>query len=234
MKNIATILSAACLLLTTAGYGQSPSSESPAKRVYLNSVLGLSFPGADNLNTELEKSGFLPLSGIYFARGAGFYTLFPKLRLATLFNFSSYSGTNTDQNRSTWVRGTTAGTSLGIIVRNTDRIQVIPYAGLTYSWFGTRLSKVAPGSTAFTGYLSGPANQQNLALEQFLGNVGLHIVKPGLGKSALARQLIIGLRGGYSFPLNTPIWQTNTVDLTGGPKINPGGAYLHLIIGSSL
>lgn len=234
MKSIATILSATCLFLSTSGYGQTAGSEAPTKRVYLNSVLGVSFPGAGNLNTELTKSGFLPLSGTYFARGAGFYTLFPKVRLATLFNFSSYSGTSTDNNRSTWVRGTTAGTSLGIIVRNTDHIQVIPYAGLAYSWFGTRLSKVAPGSTAFSGYLSGPANQQHLALEQFLGNVGLHVVKPGLGKSALARQLIIGLRGGYYFPLNTPTWQTNTVELTGGPKINPGGAYLHLIIGSSL
>ena len=233
-KTLFPLLAAALLLLTTQSYGQSTGTESATKRVYLNSVLGLSFPGAGNLNTELTKAGFLPLSGTYFARGAGFYTLFPKVRLATIFNFSSYSGTGTDNNRSTWVRGTTAGTALGIIVRNTSHIQVIPYAGLAYSWFGTRLSKVAPGSTTFSGYLSGPANQQHLALEQFLGNVGLHVVKPGLGKSALAKQLIIGLRGGYFFPLNTPTWQTNTVDLTGGPTINPGGAYLHLIIGSSL
>ena len=234
MKTLHVLPVTTLLLLAIEGFGQSTGTESTTKRVYLNSVLGLSFPGADNLSTELTKNGFLPLSGAYFARGAGFYTLFPKVRLATLFNFSSYSGTNTDNNRSTWVRGTTAGTSLGILVRNTDRIQVIPYAGLAYSWFGTRLSKVAPVSTVFSGYLSGPANQQHLALEQFLGNVGLHVVKPGLGKSALAKQLIVGLRGGYHFPLNKPTWQTNTVDLTVGPKINPGGAYLHLIIGSSL
>lgn len=234
MKTIFSLLAASLLLVATQSYGQSTGAESTTKRVYLNSVLGLSFPGAGNLNTELAKSGFLPLTGTYFARGAGFYTLFPKVRLATLFNFSSYSGTNTDNNRSTWVRGTTAGTSLGIIVRNTSHIQIIPYAGLAYSWFGTRLSKVAPGNTTFSGYVSGPANQQHLALEQFLGNVGLHVVKPGLGKSALAKQLIVGLRGAYYFPLNTPTWKTNAVNLSGGPSINPGGAYLHLIIGSAL
>lgn len=234
MKTTCTLLVSALLLLPMRSHSQSTGDETATKRVYLNSILGLAFPGANNLNDELTKAGFLPLSGTYFARGAGFYTLFPKIRLATLFNFSSYSGTATDNNRSTWVRGTTAGTSLGLIVQNTNHIQIIPYAGLAYSWFGTRLSKAAPGSTAFASYLNGPANQQHLALEQFLGNVGLHVVKPGLGKSALARQLIIGLRGGYYFSLNTPTWQTNSVDLTGGPKINPGGAYLHLIIGSAL
>lgn len=234
IKLLYALLAATLLLPAIQSNGQSTGTETATKRVYLNSVVGLSFPGAGNLNTELTKSGFLPLSGTYFARGAGFYTLFPKVRLATLFNFSSYSGTSTDNNRSTWVRGSTAGTSLGIIVCNTSSIQVIPYAGLVYSWFGTRLSKVAPGNTTFSGYLSGPANQQHLALEQYLGNAGLHVVKTGLGKSALTRQLIAGLRGGYFFPLNTPVWQTNTVDLTGGPNINPGGAYLHLIIGSAL
>ncbi len=234
MKNSITFIAASLLLLASQSYGQSSSGGVATKRVYLNSVLGLSFPSAANLNAELTKAGFLPLSGAYFARGAGLYTLFPKAHLATILNFSSYSGTDTDQSRSTWVRGSTAGISLGIIVRNTDRVQVIPYAGLAYSWFGTRLSEVAPASTAFSGYLNGTANQQHLGLEQYLGNVGLQVVKPGLGKGAVGSQLIIGLRGGYFFPLNTPTWQTNNVDLVGGPSINPGGAYLHLVIGSAL
>ena len=81
----------------------------------LNSVLGVAAPGLANLNAELKQAGFLPLSGVHFARGAGFYTVFPRARLATIFNFSSYSGTRTESDRSSWVRGSTAGTSLGFV-----------------------------------------------------------------------------------------------------------------------
>ncbi len=232
--NLQHALGLGLLVLSFTGNGQSVDSNTPEKKVYLNSVLGIAAPGFASLNTDLKQAGFLPLSSVLFARGAGFYTIFPQARLATIFNFSSYSGTNTEPNLSSWVRGTTAGTSLGFVIRNTDRLQLIPYAGLVYSWFGTRLSRVAPTSTAFNGYLTGPANQHHLALEQFLVNVGLHLVKPSLGRSALAQKLLIGVRAGYLTPLNQPSWKSNDITLNGGPTVNPGGLYAHLIFGSSL
>ncbi len=233
MKNYCLLTAAAILLLIHTSSGQSTSADQPAKRVYLNSVLGLTFPGVADLNAELAKGGFLPLTDANFTRGAGLFTLFPKARLATILNFSSYTGTNTDQNRSTWVRGSTAGLSIGVLIRNTDRVQFIPYAGIAYSWFGTRLAKNAPVSTTFGGYVGGPTNQQYVGTEQFLGNVGLHLAKPGIGRGVL-RKVMVGVRAGYFVPLATPSWQTNDVTLSGGPKANTGGTYLHLIIGSSL
>ena len=215
-------------------HAQSNMSDTPKKTVYLNSVLGVSFPGLSSLNAELKQAGFLPLSGVYFTRGAGFYTIFPRARLATIFNFSSYSGTNTDQNRSTWVRGSTAGTSLGFVLRNTNRVQIIPYAGVVYSWFGTRVSKIAPGSTAFSSYLAGPANQQQLSTEQFMVNLGLHLSKHGLGRGTLAQKLLIGVRAGYLTPLGNTVWKTNNVSLSGGPSASSGGLYAHLILGGAL
>ncbi len=232
--NVKHTVGLSLLLLPFLTNGQSSADNAPQKRVYLNSVLGVAAPGFGPLNTELKQAGFLPLSGVYFARGAGFYTIFPKVRLASIFNFSSYSGTNTEQNRSSWVRGSTAGTALGLVVRNNDRVQFIPYAGVVYSWFGARVSKLAPGSSTFTGYLAGPANQQHLGIEQFLANFGLHLSKPSLGKGSLTQKLLIGIRAGYLTPLGKPSWKTNDMPISGGPSVNPGGLYAHLIIGSSI
>lgn len=234
MKNLKQTLGLSLLLLPFLANGQLEISSIPQKRVYLNSVLGLAAPGLSSLNSQLKQAGFVPLSGVFVARGAGFYTIFPKARLATLFNFSSYSGTRTEGNSSSWVRGSTAGTSLGLVIRNTDRVQLIPYAGVVYSWFGTRLSKLVPGNTTVSGYLNGPANQQHLALNQFLVNLGLHLVKPSLGRGALAQKLLVGVRAGYLTPLTSPSWTTNSTPLGGGPSANAGGLYAHLIFGSSL
>ncbi|GAB2523281.1 hypothetical protein [Spirosoma aerophilum] len=230
-----TLVGLSLFLLPLLAHGQSPTSETNKKSVYLNSVLGIAAPGLSDLNTQLKQSGFLPLSGLQFSRGAGFYTIFPKARLATLFSFVSYSGTNTEANRSSWVRGSTAGTSLGFVIRNTDRLQLIPNAGVVYSWFGTRVSKQASGSSTVDGYLNGPSDQQYIGKEQFLFNIGLHIAKPGFGQSGLAQKLMVGLRAGYLTPFNQAKWKTsNATTLSGGPSINPGGAYAHLIIGTRL
>lgn len=229
-----TILGLSLFLIPLLVHGQSTTNRADQKSVYLNSVLGVAAPGLSDLNTQLKQAGFLPLSGVQFSRGAGFYTIFPKARLATMFNFVSYSGTNTESNRSSWVRGSTAGTSLGLVIRNNDRLQLIPNAGVVYSWFGTRVSKLASGSSAVDGYLNGPADQLYIGKEQFLLNFGIHIAKPGLARRGLAQKLLVGVRAGYLTPLTQSKWKTNYSTLNGGPTTNPGGAYVHLIIGTSL
>lgn len=221
-------------IMATNAPAQSVTPEQASKRVFFHSVLGLTAPGVSNLNGELSKAGFLPLSGTYFTRGAGLYTVFPKVRLATLITFVSYTGTTTDATRTSWARGTNVGSSLGFLARNTDRVHVVPFVGLAYSFFGARVSDVVPGSATFGGYLAGPNNQQYVGTEQWLGNVGLHLAKPGLGQAALLQRLMIGLRAGYMVPLAAPTWQTNGVRLGGGPSVNSGGTYLYLMIGSAL
>ncbi|GAB3036962.1 hypothetical protein [Spirosoma pulveris] len=233
--NRKNLLGLSLFLIPLFTHGQSETNGTAQNSVYLNSILGVAAPGLSDLNTQLKQSGFLPLSGVQFSRGAGFFTIFPKVRLATLFTFASYSGTNTESNRSSWVRGSTAGTSLGLVIRNTDRLQLIPNAGVVYSWFGTRVSKLASGSSTVDGYLNGPADQLYIGKEQFLINFGLHIAKPSLGRSGLTRKLLVGLRAGYLTPLNQPKWKTSySSTLNGGPAANPGGAYAHLIIGTRL
>lgn len=226
-----------CLILIAGVHissAQSTESAIRPKKVYLNSVLGVTIPGFSSLNAELEKAGYLPLSRGYLTRGAGFYTLFPKLRLASIFNFSTYSAVRSKGSQSNWVRATTAGTSLGVIVRNTDNIQLIPYGGLMYSWLGVRLANTAPASPTFGGYLAGQPNQQHMALNQFMGHAGLHLAKPGLGRSAITRNLLIGIRAGYGFPLGGASWKANNVKLSGGPNANGGGTYLNFILGTAL
>lgn len=214
--------------------GQVASTGSAEKRVFLTSVLGITVPGLSELTTELNRAGYLSLPSTFLTRGAGLVTTFPKVRLATLVTFTSYSGTTTDLNRSSWARGTQVGTSLGVLLSRSERVQFIPYVGLAYSFFGTRVSETAPASTVFPGYLAGPANQQYVGAEQFIGNVGLHLAKSGLGQGALSQKLILGLRAGYMLPLANPKWQTNNVPLSDGPDANPGGTYLHVIFGSAL
>jgi hypothetical protein len=203
--------------------------ELPRKSLYLNSVLGVSVPNFSDLNAELSRAGFLRLPKAYFGRGAGFFTIFPKLRLASLFNFTSYSATNAEGGRGNWVRATTAGTSFGLVLRNTERVQIIPYAGAVYSWFGARISRSLPTGGSFGGYLNGPANEQHLAKNGFQGNLGLHLGKP-LGQGTLSRKVLLGLRVGYAFPLGNPAWRTDQVSLSGGPTVNPGGAYAHILL----
>lgn len=115
--------------------------------------------------------------------------------------------------RSSWARGSTAGTSLGFIARNTDRLQVIPYASVVYSWFGTRVLKVAPGSPPVGGYLAGPANQQHRGWNNSWATSAFTRTNR-VWAGALVQKLLIGIRVGYLTPLNRPSWQTNDRSLS--------------------
>ena len=220
------------MLYATQTMAQSTTASIPRRPFYLNSVVGFAVPDFANVNSELQKAGYLPLDKLYFVRGAGFYTIFPKLRLASIFNFSSFSAQTTMQTQSNWVRATSYGTSLGFVVKSDTKIQLIPYAGITYCLLGVRVSGASPANS-FGGYLAGPSNQHQMALNQFMAGFGLHIAKSQLGNGTLGQKIAVGLRTGYTIPLGNANWKTDNVTLTGGPTANPGGFYTHLIIGIS-
>ena len=205
------------------------------KRVFIHSMLGVQSPDFSTLNTELTNNGFMKLDATYFSRGGGFYTIFPKLHLATLFNYSTYSSNKTEGNNTSALRGTTVGTSIGIVMLNKPKYQIIPFGGIIYSWFGVRLSKNNSVGTNFNDYLSGSLNQQHLATEGFTGNVGVHLATTPFTNKKVAKDITLGIRSGYYIPINKATkWTTNDNALQGGPSINSQGFYGAFILGIAL
>jgi hypothetical protein len=214
---------------------QSNTSIIKPKRVFLHSLLGVQLPEFTALNTELQNNGFLKLDKVYFSRGGGFYTIFPKWHLATLFNYSTYTANKTEGANTNALRGTVVGTSLGVTVLNTAKLQLIPFGGVVYSWFGVRLSKNNSANQSFNGYLAGGQNQQHIATQGFTGNVGLHFATTPFVNNMILKNLNFGLRAGYYIPFGkTTQWTTNHISLQGGPKINSQGLYCNFIFGIAL
>ncbi len=205
------------------------------KRVFIHSMLGVQVPEFSALNTQLQNNGFMKLDNVYLSRGGGFYTIFPKLHFATLFNYSTYSADKTEGSNTNSLRGTTVGTSLGIVTLNTTKFQLIPFGGAVYSWFGIRLSKNNSTGQTFNNYLTGGLNQQHIATQYFIGNLGLHFATTPFANKEILKNLNFGLRSGYYIPFDkTTKWTTNNIALQGGPKINPQGFYCNFIFGVSL
>ncbi|MBC7903478.1 MAG: hypothetical protein H7Y27_08640 [Gemmatimonadaceae bacterium] len=214
-------------LTCISGYAQVQT-----KKVIIHTTLGAAFPALEKLNDELRSAGLEPGRTTYFSRGGGFYTIFPKLNIATLFNLSTYTATTESGNRSTAVRSTQVGTSLGYVVTGEKSFQFIPFVGLAYSFFGVRPTASNPaGGTGFSPYLSGNANQYHLSSNDWAGHVGLHFAKAGLGKTRMAQHAVLGLRTGYFIPVRSSVWKSNDTKLSGGPKINSGGFYVGVVLG---
>ena len=205
------------------------------KKVFIHSMLGIQSPDFSALNTELTNNGFMKLDATYFSRGGGFYTIFPKLHLATLFNYSTYSANKTEGNNTNDLRGTTVGTSLGIVLLHNPKYQLIPFGGIVYSWFGVRLSKNSNLSPNFNGYLSGGLNQQHIATEGYTGNVGLHFATNPFVNKKIGKNITLGIRSGYYIPIDKATkWTTNGNTLKDGPSVNSQGFYGTFIFGIAL
>lgn len=206
----------------------------PVRQYFLHSLTGIVAPSLGSLNDQLSNYGFMKLGEVYFSRGGGFYTVFPRFRLVTLFNYSTYSRDKTEGNLSNAVRGTTVGTSLGFSTISASKWQLIPFAGAVYSWFGARISKSEIDEQTFTGYLSGDSNQQHIAANGFVANVGVNLAVTNVFEGTIGRNIIIGLRPNYFISLGNLRWKNNNVRLENGPDINPQGFQCSLVLGISL
>ncbi len=205
------------------------------KKVFIHSMLGFQTPDFSALNTGLQSNGFMKLDNVYFSRGGGFYTIFPKLHFATLFNYSTYSANKTEGSNTNSMRGTTVGTSLGIVLANKPKFQLIPFGGIVYSWFGVRLSKNNTSNQTFNSYLAGGVNQQHIATEGYTGNVGVHFATTPFVNKKFGKNLNFGLRSGYFIPIaKSTKWTTNSFTLQGGPTVNSQGFYCNFIFGLAL
>lgn len=184
---------------------------------------------------ELGNNGFMKLDNVYFSRGGGFYTIFPKAHIAALFNYTTFSANKTEVGSTNSISGTTVGTSLGIVLLNNPKYQLIPFGGIVYSWFGVRLSKNNITNQTFNGYLGSGLNQQHIATQGFTGNDGLHFATTPFANKKFGKNLNFGLRSGCFISVNETIkWTTNSIKLQGGPSINSQGFYCNFIFGIAL
>lgn len=204
------------------------------KKIFLHATFGMQSPTFDNINTHLTAAGFMKFSGTYFTRGAGLVTLFPLVRLSTLLNYQTYTSNKVDGNFDNSLRGTTVGTSLGYMLLRSPNTHVIPFAGISYSWFGARISKSNAASQSFDEYLNSDANQQHISYNSFVTNIGLHLSFMPFTNKKLGANTILGIKGGYFSPIGSAKWKTNNTKLTDGPKTNTQGFYLNLVIGTAL
>jgi len=206
-----------------------------AKKFFLHTQIGIQIPRISLLNQELKQNGFLELNKIYLTRGGGFYTIFPKLRLASLFNYATYTSERAANNSQNSVRGTSVGTSLGILLIHRPAFHLIPYGGIVYSWYGVRLSRIYSSSQPFDNYLSGPSTQHHLTSEGFTVNLGAQLAISPFLNNSLLQKINVGLRSGYQFPFTKATrWKTDAHSLQGGPAINSHGFFCNLIIGLAI
>ncbi len=96
------------------------------KRAFIHSMIGVQVPEFAALNTELANNEFMELDKNFFSRGGGFDTILPKAHIATLFNFTTFSSNKTEGSSTNSLRGTIIGTSLGIVLLNKPKYQLIP------------------------------------------------------------------------------------------------------------
>lgn len=204
------------------------------KKMFLHSVFGFQRPDFDNLNQQLATAGFIKFNKMYFTRGAGFFTVFPQIRLATLLNYQTYTVTKNEGNAENSLRGTTVGTSLGISLLRSPTTHIIPFGGLSYSWFGARISKTVAGSQALNSYLNSSANQQHISYNGYISNFGLHVSLMPLLNKRILHNTVLGFKAGYFSNMGNPKWKTNNSILTGGPKTNAQGLYVNMVLGTAL
>ncbi len=223
------------LLITIRLTAQDSIKTTPvAKKMFLHTLVGVQIPGNESFNNMLKDAGFGQMSPAYFSRGASFYSVFPKSRLVSFLNYQTYAGTRKRMGTETAARGTVIGSALGYNLVNHNKNHLIPFAGLQYSWFGTRLSRSESAEQPIEDYLGGEPNQYHLACNGFMANFGVHAAfLPFKGKGAISNTLI-GLRAGYYLPLESNNWKTNTTTITGGPKINTQGLFAGFVIGVGL
>lgn len=205
-----------------------------AKRMFLHAAFGFQFPNFDNLNQQLASAGFMKFNKTYFSRGAGLFTVFPQIRLATLLNYQTYTATKNEGNAENSLRGTTVGTSLGYSLLRSSTTFIIPFASISYSWFGATISKSTVGTENFDSYLNSTANQQHINYNSFASNIGLHVSFMPFLNSKIGKNTVMGFKAGYISPIGNTTWKTNNAKLDNGPKTNTQGLYANFIIGTAL
>lgn len=234
MQSAKWLFALSCVLLLSNQVKAQRDSSASTKKMYLHTQIGIQLPDFSNLNDDLEWMGFNPLAAAMFSRGTGFYAIFPKSRLVTMANYQTFAGTKKSNNRENAFRGTVAGSSFGYNLVKHNRAHLIPYLGVQYSWFGTRLSRLETEEQSFPTYLEGAANQYHITTNGWMGTVGVHAAFMPFNGKNLISNAIIGLKVGYFAPLNDAGWKSNDTRIHNGPKVNSQGLSAGIVLGFAL
>jgi hypothetical protein len=216
-------------------FAQNETDTLSKKNLFImNLHVGAEFQKYDNLNKVLSENGLATLNQTSFSVGFGYYKLFNKSKFLPIMEFSTYSQTASEQNNTTKIQGTALDFMIGYTILNEQKLQFIPYAGMTYTWVNTKMFTETPNNTTVTGFLSGTANQFEMAANYYLANFGGQATFSPTVDKKTGEKLMIGIRSGYAVPITKTDWKTDNNNLKDGPKIDDGRFYLHFIIGITL
>lgn len=216
-------------------FAQNETDTLTKKNLFImNFQIGVETQKYDNLNTILLDNGIATLSENSLSLGGGYYQLFGKSNIVNIYDFSIYQQTASTQNNTTKLKGTGFDVMLGYAFVNKTKIQLVAYGGLGYTWLNTKILTDIPNNTTVNGFLSGTANQYEMAADYFLANFGGQATfSPTIDKET-GDKLIIGIKTGYSIPVTETKWNTDNTNLKDGPEIDAGKFYLRFIIGITL
>lgn len=207
----------------------------PAKKLFLHGMMGLQFPALANLNELYRLNQRIAAPKIAFARGGGFYTVFPQAKLATLFQFSTYAASRQADQQEHQIRGAMAGTSLGYVWSPSKKWHWIPFAGLQYSWFSSRVTPTIPASLNVPDvFFNGIGAGQEIKTRGWMLNLGMQVSVLPFRQGEIGKHIFIGLRPGYAFPLGSTRWWMGSQRLSGGPSVNSQGWYVQGSLGVAL
>lgn len=193
---------------------------------------GLQFPKLDKLNTLLENNDYATLTEQYFPIGYGF--IGSSGNFVTQFEIYFNNDNNSNEKSSTELFYWGWNVSFGYDFIKNEKFNLYPLAGLSFDWTTIQITDDLSNKTQFNNYISSIGNQieiKNVNINSHLA--GQFNFLPKIKKESEHR-LIVGIRSGYLLPLFETIWLMNDIQLEDGPKINPGGLYVKLILGFML
>ncbi|MCC7332726.1 MAG: hypothetical protein IT232_08975 [Flavobacteriales bacterium] len=225
------LLLANCYVL----FAQNESDTLTKKNLFvMNFQIGMESQKYDNLNKVFSDNGIATLSENSLSLGGGYYQLFGKSNIVNMYDFSVYQQTASNQNNTTKLKGTGLDIMLGYVIINENKIQLFTYGGIGYTWLNTKILTEISNNTTVNGFLTGSANQYEMAADYFLANFGGQATySPTIDKKT-GEKLMIGIKSGYAIPITETKWTTDNTNLKDGPKIDAGKFYLRLVIGITI
>ena len=226
MKTIAIILLA--LSCSFATFAQSDTT--PYSRQFLFFV-GMQSPDLTELNTVFDTYKYPQLNATNFSVGLGLLKF--KNRFVWGVDACKYTQSQRKDTITSSIRSQGIGVSCGYLYLKKEIFQMYSLLGWNYSWTTVKVINDIISNTPFSSYASSIGNQLEMNTWALTANVATHanvILKVSKDPNETER-LVLGLRGGYYFPLHKTKWTTNKAKLDKGPTINPGGFYAMLMLG---
>ncbi|MFH2142892.1 MAG: hypothetical protein ABIJ97_10745 [Bacteroidota bacterium] len=189
---------------------------------------GIQLSEFSNMNSLLKKEGYPELSKAMYITGGG--VVFESLKWITQADFIFSEQRNEENGKVTkyWVKSLSGTTGYKLI--STEKYCFYPQVGISYKIFNIQTSTKITSQSA-SSYFSNSGNLNEIRSNQSHVQLGSQFNFLINKKGSNNNKFIIGLRGGYNFPILKNTWMVDSIKLTDEPKINSGGFYLCLSLG---